>query len=202
MHDYSIDNKERYYIKGLAMLLAICIITYTESHISYIEEYIKIVLKIDINLKGISLFSCYGIVIHLYNKYFWKTTLFQLLFNTPNLNGTWNCEGISSHDGGEFQGKLFIEQTWTKIFIRGEFKSSHSRSFVASVKTNHGALQELVFSYNSEPDETSASSMVEHKGTTLLRKTNKNSFKGTYFTGRGRGTTGSLNIVRNDIDNL
>ena len=137
MHEYSVDvenNKSHLlFIYSLNFYFECFNYDYKfmDRKISYIE--------ITISITTISIF---GILYSLFDKFIWKWKILHKLgiIKIPNLNGKWKGNFQSSyHDFKEnLPVILIIEQSWSKICIKGKFNHSKSSSDTASIKVNLG----------------------------------------------------------------
>lgn len=89
-----------------------------------------------------------------------------------------------------------IEQTWTKMAVRLSAAGSRSWSVTASVLANAPEGLVLTFLFDNEPRAESVSTMQRFRGTTVLVGNDSGQLEGHYYTGRGRGTHGSLKLRR------
>ena len=121
----------------------------------------------------------------------------QLIY-TPNLNGNWQGEYVSSHidekTGECYKGntELTIKQSWTRIRIISENGKSVSCSEVAGLAINDNMGLVLRFQYRNEAKFDSADSMSCHSGFNKLRYYEDGRIEGDYFTDRNRRTYGTL----------
>lgn len=136
-----------------------------------------------------------------FDKYLWRKILIRKVIGitTPDLNGTWNGQLLSSHSDHSLpvDATLTIIQTWTSIQISLETSTSLSQSQVASFETDRNIERTLTYQYLSEPKPGAIETMQTHRGTAELRiKNNGALLEGDYYTGRGRLTFGTLNFKR------
>ena len=92
----------------------------------------------------------------LFDKFIWKWKILHKLgiIKIPNLNGKWKGNFQSSyHDFKEnLPVILIIEQSWSKICIKGKFNHSKSSSDTTSIKVNLG--KEIMLHYSYYNDKT------------------------------------------------
>ena len=196
MHEYSVDvenNKVIFYLSivsifissVLTMIINLCI-----EKIPYIE--------ITISITTISIF---GILYSLFDKFIWKWKILHKLgiIKIPNLNGKWKGNFQSSyHDFKEnLPVILIIEQSWSKICIKGKFNHSKSSSDTASIKVNLGKEIMLHYSYyNDKKPEYYKMGTSNHRGYANL-EINGNSMEGNYFNDPSNNKNwGKLNLKK------
>ena len=116
----------------------------------------------------------------------------------PDLRGTWVGTIASSYTGFEKTQPVTvtIEQTWTKMVVRLNSAESRSWSITASVLTKAPEGLVLTYLFENEPKAESVSTMLRFRGTTVLVNTEPGLLEGHYYTGRGRGTHGSIEMRR------
>lgn len=144
---------------------------------------------------SISFGVTFGVLYYLLDRFVWKWIAF--LLNIPDLNGTWDAEGISSYkdpNTGEnfrFQMEVIIKQTFTKIEVFTETKDSTSVSTMASICTQH-AVPIFRYSFDNIPKNKSNDELQRHPGLIELRIKNLNLLEGDYFSGKHRLRYGEL----------
>lgn len=146
-----------------------------------------------------AVFGFWGLYFKLWDVVLWRLKWFQKLPNaTPFVAGKWRAEILSSHDGHvqTIPGEITIRQTWSNISIYFEGERSKSSSVAASMAEDAMGWS-LLYHYDNVPGAEAPASMERHDGTAWLRFAQdlKNA-DGTYFTGRGRLTQGTLNLTR------
>ncbi|MFB9860605.1 hypothetical protein ACFPFV_04150 [Salinicoccus siamensis] len=180
MHEYSIDvehNKILFYLSALSILFSGIIATLLNV---LIEKIPFIEFTVSITAIGI-----FGILHSLFNKFIWKWKFLKTIgiVKVPDLNGKWKGEFRSSfHNFDEsFPVILIIEQTWSKICIRGKFNHSKSSSNTASLKINEGGGIKLLYSYYNDKDpQYYEIGTSNHRGYASL-EINEDSMEGHYF---------------------
>ncbi|GAF21003.1 hypothetical protein JCM19047_670 [Bacillus sp. JCM 19047] len=180
MHEYSIDaehSKIFFYLSALSILISGIIATLLNVLIGKIPF-----IEFTVSITAIGIF---GILYALYNKYIWKWKFLKTigLVQIPNLNGRWKGEFRSSyHDFNKsLPVVLVIEQTSSKICIRGKFNHSKSSSNTASLKINEGGGIKLLYSYYNDKDPRSYEiGTSNHRGYASL-EINSDSMEGNYF---------------------
>lgn len=137
----------------------------------------------------------------------WKPLHRIGLVSTPNLNGKWVGELLSSYKppGKEpfesgYPIELHIKQSWTRLVVELIHEgSSSSRSDTGSLFLEKGTTPIIVFTYWNEPEPGQLDTMEAHSGTTELKLSNENeptALVGRYYNGRGRGNFGKIDVTR------
>lgn len=179
MHEYSIDinPKKIYFYLVIASFAVSMLLT------SIINCLIDLI-PIEITVSGTS-FGSFGVLYTLFDKHIWKCKWLRKfgIVQTPDLNGTWEGDLCSSHfDFKESQpATLVVEQTWSKICIKGSFNHSNSSSNTTSLKINEGGGIKLLYSYYNDKDPQYYKMCTKnHRGYASL-KINGDSMSGNYF---------------------
>lgn len=194
MHEYSIDVERNKILFGLATI-SIIISGIVSSLLNALIISIPFI-EFTVSIAAMGLFS---ILYSLFDKFIWKWKWIKKigLDQTPNLNGTWEGEFKSSYHNFEesFPAVLIIEQTWTKICIRGKFNDSSSSSYTASLKVNDGGGIKLFYSYiNDKNPEHFKKGTSNHRGYGRLEIINA-SMTGSYFNDpTNNNNHGKLNL--------
>ena len=143
--------------------------------------------------------GCYSVLYWLFDRYLWRLGLLRRLrlFRLPDLNGTWDGVVESSYnpDAGAHRVSVVIVQHWSKIVLR--FETEHSRSTTTTGRLRTGDLPnpELSYQYVNEPKPNAPVTMEMHRGTATLELTDFG-LEGDYYTGRGRGEVGTVELRR------
>lgn len=164
MHEYSIDVERNKIFFGLAAIS----ILISGGASSLLNALIVTIPFIEFTV-SIAAMGLFGILYALFDKYIWKWKFLRTvgIIQTPDLNGTWKGEFKSSYYNFEesFPAMLIVEQTWSKICIRGKFNYSKSSSYTASLKINDGGGIRLIYSYyNDKEPEHYEKGMSNHRG--------------------------------------
>jgi hypothetical protein len=96
---------------------------------------------------------------------------------------------------------LHIRQTWTRIVVELQSDQSSSQSETASIFVDKGVNPKLVYTYMNEPNPDQLKAMEKHSGTTLLELLSNSDglhLNGHYYSGRGRGTYGEMQLKRSN----
>jgi len=182
MHEYSIDVES----KNILFCLAVLSITISGVLTSWLNKLIEAIPIVNSNFTiSIAVISVFGMLYWGFDKYIWKCKLLQKtnIIRTPDLNGVWEGKLQSSFDNfeKEFPATLTIEQTWSKIYIRGKFNDSSSISYTASLKVNKEDSIRLIYSYYNDKYQKSYNKNISnHRGYGSL-EINNNKMRGIYF---------------------
>lgn len=194
-HSYSCDTKDRYLIHVYLILISI--------GLGYIIQIISTVMEINIpwwfGVPGI--FTIYGGSYYFFANSLWKNRFFRLLFliETPIIEGFYSGFSKSSYDGfiTEKKVEISIWQTWDKILICLNTESSQSYSQSCSISHKDHPAPTLSYVYVNEPKAGSVKSMEIHYGMCML-SLNSGQLSGEFFTGRGRQTFGTIEVLKKE----
>ncbi|WP_139671548.1 hypothetical protein [Pseudomonas sp. F16(2018)] len=133
-----------------------------------------------------------------FNKYGWRPLSF--IAQVPNISGDWNCVGQTLNDDGsvahDWVAELSISQSWEKIRVRLETKSSISHSVSVALIPEPDGCWMLMYSYINKP-KVGNGHLDAHQGYCEMRVVkNLKTAKGEYFTAKGRGTAGTMTFTR------
>ncbi len=149
-----------------------------------------------------SVLGFFGLFIWVFDNYLWKTKFFQQLdwFAIPNLNGEYETEIRSSHEGFDkpIYGRAIIRQTASRLSISVETDTSFSHTIHAAlIRTDKIARFELSYTYINHPKADAITTMNIHQGTVLLQIDDNGQFlHGEYYSGRGRQSFGKIILKR------
>lgn len=140
----------------------------------------------------------YSAVHWAFNKYGWRPLSF--FSQLPNISGEWSCSGTTIDDDDtvkfNWDGDITISQTWEKIRVRLETKSSISHSISVALIPEPDGCWMLMYSYKNEP-KVGNKSLNAHIGYSEMRFHKKlSTAQGEYFTAKGRGTCGAMSFNR------
>lgn len=133
-----------------------------------------------------------------FNKYGWRPLSF--LAQVPNIAGAWGCVGQTINDDGtvtqDWKGDVTISQTWEKIRVRLETRSSVSHSLSVALIPEPDGCWMLMYSYYNKPKPGNAH-LNAHQGYSEMRFSKGLKVStGDYFTAKGRGTAGIMTFTR------
>lgn len=189
MHNYGTDTGEvgwtKFAIGLLSAVLSVIILYLVDIDLGFFAA-----LRFGIPV------TMYGGLLFVYERWLWRAVRpigFPLV---PDFAGTWCGTGVSSHECETFSVELTIAQSWTRISIAGRFGESESESEGFAFIRRRGPDAVLVHTYRNRPTTGSSTSMEMHEGTAELTLGRDGELRGRYYTGRGRGTQGTLSLTR------
>ena len=194
MHDYAIDSRER--------VLVVRILFMASALVSWIAALLipSDLLPMRWLLPIPSIALVFGVSYWAFDNWLWRLRFLRVLrlISVPDLRGTWTGTVASSYTEFERQQPVTvtIEQTWTKMVVRLKAAESHSWSLTASILTNSPEGLVLTYLFDNQPEAESGRTMERFRGTTVVVRTASDQLEGYYYTGRGRGTHGSLKLHR------
>lgn len=198
MHDYAIDLRERVFVVR---------ILFTAS--ALVAGIVAVLIPSDLLpmrwlLPIPSIPLVFGVSYWAFDNWLWRLRFLRVLrlIRVPDLRGTWEGTVASSYTEFERQQPVTvtIEQTWTKIVVWLNAAESRSWSLTASILTNAPEGLVLTYLFDNQPEAESHRSMERFRGTAVLVRTAADRLEGYYYTGRGRGTHGSLKLCRQRRD--
>ena len=146
------------------------------------------ITTISISIIGKSI-TCTTIIMSIFNKFAWKWQLFQYIHDVPVLKKTYEGKILSTHDGIERDGKMFINQSFLNVSVRLTTNESQSRSVTSYLDIGEGFCR-IIYTYQNEPHAEIQDRSPIHYGTAILNVCDTEIMEGDYFT--GRRTTGSM----------
>lgn len=169
-------------------------VIFTIDHIFPVPEWIPVP----------SVLAVYGLLFGLFNKYIWRWKLLRAigLISTPDLNGEWDMISNSSKTEQkiQYQGKLYIDQTWTEINIYFDGNIATSNSLMASINFLNHKKFSIEWEYLSKKKPEHAEEEYMHYGITrlelVLGESSGTILKGDYFTDRSRNNYGDVEITK------
>ena len=213
MHNYSLNTDNRKNAIIIIMVISFILnsllyspmnlfIDFLGNKIGFISVLISQCDKIGISISQVSVLGIFGIIYFLYIKFLWKTKVFKKLHNIPDLNGEWNGSYLSSYIDDKGQPKMggcnvTIKQDWNKISIKCEFgESSSSYSKTASLYVDDIEGSILTFTYINDSNNPNWKTR-KHDGCNIFH-CKDGALKGKYFTDRGDGTHGKIQLVKTE----
>lgn len=198
MHEYTVIGHPRHKIIFYLAFISILIAPFITKFIHQSFQYLNIVITTSISSSAI-----FGILYVGFDKFLWKLRLFRNLLCFPNINGEWDCEGISykkeSNEKFEWQGKVIIKQTWDKLLITLMTNNSTSRSIsvIGGIKHYPGSCYKLSYHYENTPN-VSNTELWKHEGFCVLDyQEDLSSATGYYFNNsKERATYGEIKLKR------
>ncbi|NOH04960.1 MAG: hypothetical protein HND47_24800 [Chloroflexi bacterium] len=197
MHPYATDSDER--IKVLLGIAFVSLLASWGLHSLFLALNFTPHWLLDVP----SFAGFYYMFLKWFDKNLWRKSFFQKigLIKVPYIAGNWDGYINSSYDEHKSQisATIQIKQTWTEIRITLETDNSISRSETASIITKTPDMALISYEYINEPKSQATSSMQIHRGTARHEYQIVDTyeiFNGGYYTGRERGTFGSLYFKR------
>lgn len=140
-----------------------------------------------------------------FNKWIWRRKSVQAILGVPDLNGEWECHGLTKDNEGavtyEWKATVTITQTWEKIRVYLSTGQSSSRSKSASLVKEPGRGYVLMYSYQNEP-RIGEPELLAHVGYCELQLSEDLTVaEGDYFNNKGRITFGRMKLVRKESKN-
>lgn len=140
-----------------------------------------------------------------FNKWIWRRKSVQAILGVPDLNGEWECHGLTKDNEGavtyEWKATVTITQTWEKIRVYLSTGQSSSRSKSASLVKEPGRGYVLMYSYQNEP-RIGEPELRAHVGYCELQLSEDLMVaEGDYFNNKGRITFGRMKLVRKESKN-
>lgn len=137
----------------------------------------------------------FAILFYCFDHHLWESIIFgRRLSRIPIFRGPWAGQLNSNLAGNETAYvSVDIQQTWSRISITLTARNSKAKSSMATVDLADGALH---YEFLNEPAALAPATMEIFRGTCTL-EISKDKINGSYYTGRGRGTIGTLTLERN-----
>jgi hypothetical protein len=197
MHAYALDPpEERLRVYGGLAVVAVAA--------TILLEWLKDTTGFGIPwfVESPSVLGFYGLSYWLYKTFAWQWKLPGVrLSGLPDLSGTWSGEILSSHDGRQVArpATLRIRQDWSGITVHVETVHSGSHSTMAAFCLSEAKGPRLNYEFFNEPRVAAVDGMAAHRGCAYLRLSpDGKQLEGDYYTGRGRGTVGSMSFRRDE----
>lgn len=194
MHAYSTDSNERTRIPFYLAALSFGII--------YMLHLFSVAAQI--NPPWWVGFPSWGVVylglFKIFDRRLWRWPFLHRIgiVKIPLLAGEWKGYGTSSYDGHKIRRPttITITQSWTQICVSLKGEESGSDSLLAGILTKEPRVN-LSYVYMNRPISGAPETMQIHYGTAELSLSRDGKIlEGDYYSGRGRGTTGTLHVER------
>lgn len=143
--------------------------------------------------------ALFGALYFFFDKWGWRWGV--KIFGVPDLNGKWLATGVSSYVDPDtqrpmnFEMKVTIKQTLSKLEVFTETNDSTSRSTMASICTDH-AVPIFRYAFENVPKNLANAELQRHPGLIELRIEDKTHMIGDYFSGKHRLRFGELRLVK------
>ena len=192
MHPYSINNSDKN--KAYAISLILCIfsgwlISNAIGQIPKINQYLWI---IDVP----SAFVLFGIFFKLFDLFIWRLLVkVNFIFQTPDMNGTYEGTLVSSSDGINHPIKITVKQSLTDIRIYLKSDATSSKSEIAGILNDDEENPILLYEYININTSVIKGNLPMHRGLTRLRfDKDEKTLLGDYFTSSERKNFGEINV--------
>lgn len=197
MHPYSINNNDKKIAYAISLVLCIVfgwLISKGVESIPLLNNYLWIV---DVP----SAFVLFGLVFKLIDAFFWRFfSKYNIFIKTPDMNGIYEGDIISSNDNNKHSVKITIRQTLTDIRIYLKTDITSSKSEIASILIDEEENPILLYEYININTNTIKSALPMHRGLTRLNfNKNEKTLIGDYFTSPERKNYGKINVKQIQI---
>ena len=140
----------------------------------------------------------------LFSKVLWNKAFMTKISQTPDLNGTWDCDGEGKKQNNPsitnpWKATITIEQNFSEIsiYMKTKNNSSQSISCGASIEFINKNTCRLSYPYKNTPLNAD-SDMYEHDGFCQLTFNLENkTATGYYYTNNSRNSYGFMNLSQN-----
>lgn len=194
MHDYSIDTDIRRWVHVVLAVVSL----------SLPAAFSGLLAKI--GLPGavtfpLSFGATFGIFYLLWDLWGWKWKWAHALHGIPNLNGKWLGRGKSNYkdpetnEPTEYEIEVIIRQTFSRLEVFTQTKSSTSRSMMASMELRR-AMPMFRYGYENTPNNMANDELQRHPGMMDLRFSEGEKLDGDYFSGKHRLRFGELHLTK------
>ena len=149
-----------------------------------------------------------------WDKFLWKQKQFFIpqlaklagLHDYPNLNGKWKAEYSSSYkydtQNDRYittgRGEIIIKQSYTSIFITGQFSESDSENFIATLKQKENGSWFLIYGFRNKPKNEKLQNSPSggmHEGFCYL-DVESDKLNGYYTNDENRKTRGRMILTK------
>jgi hypothetical protein len=191
MHTYSINSEERKTVIFLLALISTALVLIAKYQL-YLPHWLPVP----------SVFAVFGGLFWIFDKYAWRWSWINAGISTPNLNGEWIIYLKSSLDEfkNEYEGKLTITQTWTKIHLYLDGEKFTGVSKMAGIEVHTSTSFTLKWEYLSKrKPEFVKDNEYMHYGITNVTNEPGNLIKkleGDYYADRSRHSSGPVRIIK------
>ena len=197
-HDYTSNKSQRKtvitIITIISLLLNCMLAPAVNAMLDVLSDNITPYLYPFIILLGVGFSVFFGILYIFFDRVLWKLIPGM---KVQNLNGVYECKGISSHVSKSWEGIFKIKQTWSKIYISLQTDSSTSKSFMANINVDDNGTVILYYCYRNDPNGT-VEGLKKHEGTSEIIF-DGNSISGKYYNyPLDRQNHGTLSLTRED----
>jgi SMODS-associating 2TM, beta-strand rich effector domain len=205
MHEYTvIDHPKHKILFGIALVSG-GISSLFSNHIQpWIQETFNAPVVATYSVSVLTIF--YGLYF-LFNLLVWKLPLFGNVFNFPNLDGEWECSGLSTNTRlkkqFDWKGTVTIKQNWDRILItlKTNNSTSSSLSTTGGIKYYAGMGYKLSYHYENNPSANSDDDLYKHEGYCILTFCDDGkTAEGCYFNNaKDRQSYGEMKLERKEV---
>jgi len=199
MHEYTVIGHPREKVIFGITVISLFISNSLSSYLNkWLEQYLNFTATF-----SLSAFTVFGLLYLLFNHCIWKVEFFEKLFHFPNLNGEWECDGLSNNialgEKFDWEGTVIIKQSWDKILISLKTKTSTSQSMsvTGGIKYYAGVGYKLSYHYENTPN-ASSDDLRKHEGFCILTfSEDRKVSDGCYFNNiKDRQSYGEMRLIR------
>lgn len=192
MHEYTLDNGERWRIATWCLVPAVALTLISNTCL----DRLGVSFPWFVDAPSPLLF--YGAVLAAFDRWcwLWKVGGWRVS-SVPDLRGTWLGTLRSSHDKTTTHtAALRVRQRWSRISVSLETEHSRSISTTAAVACEAGDGLRLQYIYRNDPHVFATDTMRPHEGTASLRLSpDGKRLDGEYYTGHQRVTAGEMRFA-------
>lgn len=169
--------------------------------ISVVEQVVSQFEIIGVVAKQLSIIAVFGLLYTIFSKWMWKLRVVKRFTKVPDLNGEWEGVLESSYKDPNTKKPVILDitatitQTWNTIQVICHFPNSSSYSRTATLQINANKGMVLGFSFNNDSKDVNLP-VRQYTGYNELVYNGENKLEGNYFTDRGRGTHGTINLTK------
>lgn len=201
MHTYATNSTANVRLMGWIAVGSVFAAMALEGPLGKLQAWMNETIGLDFGLGPISAMGLFWLMYVLFDKFLWRLRLLTRFLLVPDLNGTWEVEGLTTSKKGEmvawpWAGEVVILQSWSEITILLKTKQSESRSISASLYNEPGRGHRLIYHYSNAPS-CAEHELLRHCGLCdLTFSADRKTAQGTYFTDRDRVTVGTMKLTR------
>lgn len=202
MHEYSVIGHPKHKITfGIAALSGVISSIISNEIQPWLQELFNFS---SIATFPVSTFTIFSLLYLLFSLLLWKSSLYKKLFHVPNLDGDWDCIGLSNNiklnKQFDWNGIVNIRQDWDKILItlKTENSQSNSLSTTVGIKYYSGMGYKLSYHYENTPRANTDKDLQKHEGFCILTfSEDLQSAEGCYFNNmKERQAYGDMKLIR------
>ena len=202
MHDYSIDRHPKEVVLFILAFIAISSAPALNRWIADLVDYLDAATGWKSGpVTAIPVFGLFTAIYYLFNTRLWKLSWPRRLLLVPDLNGTWQCEGLTVlrrgiEESTPWSGEITITQSWSKMLIHLRTAQSASHSVSASLAHEPGIGYRLLYHYRNDPNAENLELQKHDGAAEMLFSQDCQTGTGNYFTDQHRRTIGTMKIKK------